>query len=284
MPNMTPAKAPPKIFDEELLVLRRARAEKRAESFLMDRCMADLVDRLQDINRSFENVLIYGPKTLEADIRSQLPEEKIGKLVFCETLESLPPETHFDLVVSLLRLQSLNDLPGGIIQLAQRLKADGLFIAAMFGGETLSELRQVFYTVDEKHLGGLSAHIYPMANYTQAAGLLSRAGLNQPVIDTDRFTVSYSSFDKLISDLRDMGETNVLTARRKTPHTRQYKAELEAAYKRMFSRGDGKLQCSYEVLWLTGWKPHESQQKPLKPGSAKMSLKEGLAQAVKEKS
>ena len=184
-------------------------------------------------------------------------------------------------MLSLLRLQSTNDLPGSLIRLSQKLKADGLFIAAIFGGDSLTELRQVFYEVDEKLLGGLSAHIYPMANYTQAAALLSRAGLNQPVVDTDRFTVSYGQFDTLIADLRDLGETNVLRERRKKPVPRIYKSDLETHYKQRFSREDGKLNCSYEILWMTGWKPHESQQKPLKPGSAKMSLEEGLKDAAK---
>jgi len=120
-------------------------------------------------------------------------------------------------------------------------------------------------------LGGLAPHIYPMANYTQAAGLLSRAGLNQPVVDTDRFTVSYSEFETLVADLRDLGETNVLRARPKKTLTRHYRTKLKKNYESMFSKSDGKLICSFEILWLTGWVHHDSQQKPLKPGSAKMS-------------
>jgi len=278
---MRPAKAPPKIFDEDLLVLRRRRAAKREGSFLLDRCVADATERLLDINRNFEKVLMLGPKTMAHVLISRLPPEKILKFTICETLEELPQASDFDLVLSLLRLQSTNDLPGSLIQLSQKLKADGLFIAAIFGGDSLAELRQVFYAVDEHLLGGLSAHIYPMANYTQVAGLLSRAGLNQPVVDADRFTVSYSRFDTLISDLRDLGETNVLIERRKTPFSRRYKSDLETSYKQLFSREDGKLNCSYEILWMTGWKPHESQQKPLKPGSAKMPLEKGIKDAAK---
>jgi len=278
---MSDAKAPPDIFDAKLLKLRRARAAKRADSFLMQRCLEDAVERLMDVNRNFKNVLLLGPAELAQDFQSRLPPQKIETIKNCETFKNLPHETDFDLVISLLRLQSENDLPGAIIQLRQRLKPDGLFIAAIFGGETLNELRRVFYHVDEKILGGLSAHIYPMANYTQAAGLLSRAGLNLPVVDADRFTVSYQNFDRLVSDLRDLGETNVLTARRTKPFPRRYKDELAKAYSALFSRPDGKLHCSFEILWLTGWIPHESQQKPLKPGSADVSLKAGLKRAAK---
>jgi len=132
----------------------------------------------------------------------------------------------------------------------------------MFGGDTLTELRQVFYKTDENILGGLAPHIYPMASYTQAAVLLSRAGLNQPVVDTDRFTVSYGEFKTLISDLRDLGETNVLKASPKKFLTQNYWTQLKENYHELFSREDGKLLCSFDILWLTGWVPHESQQKP----------------------
>ena len=272
---MTDVKAPPEIFDERLLALRRARAAKRDGSFLMQRAISDAADRLLDVNRNFEKVLILGPD-IRSDLIAILPKEKFGQLILSETWEQLPPENDFDLVLSLLRLQSENDLPGAIIQLRQKLKPDGLFIAAMFGGETLTEFRQVFYKTDEKIMGGLAPHIYPMANYTQAAGLLSRAGLNQPVVDTDRFTVSYNEFETLISDLRDLGETNVLRTRAKTVLTQKYWAHLKESYQAMFSREGGKLRCSFEILWLTGWAPHKSQQKPLKPGSANIRLEDAL--------
>lgn len=278
---MTDVKAPPEIFDARLLALRRARATQRKDSFLMERVLSDAVDRLLDVNRHFHKVLILGPETTEQALIAQLPKQKISKIISCETLERLPQENGFDLVLSFLRLQSENDLPGAIIQLRQKLNPDGLFIAAMFGGDTLTELRQVFYKTDEKILGGLAPHIFPMASYSQVAGLLSRAGLNQPVVDMDRITISYSKFKTLISDLRDLGETNVLKSRPKVRLTRHYWQSVSENYRDLFSREDGKLNCSFEILWLTGWVPHESQQKPLKPGSSKMSLKEGLNLAAK---
>lgn len=277
---MTEVKAPPEIFDTRLLVLRRARAAMRGRSFLLQRALADAADRLLDVNRNFKKVLILG-SDISDGLNAKLPKEKLGHIIFCETLKDLPHDNNFDLVLSLLRLQSENDLPGAIIQLRQRLTADGLFIGAMFGGDTLTELRQVFYKTDENILGGLVPHIYPMASYTQAAELLSRAGLNQAVVDTDRFTVSYGELKTLISDLRDLGETNVMKAQSKTALTETYWRCLKENYQNMFSRKDGKLNCSFEILWLTGWVPHESQQKPLKPGSAKTHLSLGLEQAAK---
>jgi len=242
----------------------------------LQRTLSDAMDRLLDVNRNFEKVLILGEAAIVTMLRAKLPEQKLGQITSCKTLDQLSTENDFDLVLSFLRLQSENDLPGAIIQLRQKLKPDGLFIVAMFGGDTLKELRQVFYKTDEEVLGGLAPHIYPMANYTQAAGLLSRAGLNQPVIDTDRFTVSYGEFETLISDLRDLGETNALIARPSRALTQNYLTQLKKNYQTMFSRKDGKLNCSFEILWLTGWAPHESQQKPLQPGSAQMHLADAI--------
>ena len=277
---MTEVKAPPEIFDMRLLALRRKRAFKRQNSFLMNRAISDVAERLLDVNRAFDKVLIIGSSSTGLALKTKLPKQKLLNVISCKTTKHLPPENDFDLVISLLRLQSENDLPGTLIQLRQKLKSDGLFIAAMFGGDTLTELRQVFYKTDEEFLGGLAPHIYPMASYSQAAGLLSRAGLNQPVVDTDRFSVSYGKFKTLISDLRDLGETNVLKARSKTPLTRNYWQGILENYKNLFSREDGKLNCSFEILWLTGWVPHESQQKPLKPGRSTVSLKDGIAIAA----
>jgi SAM-dependent methyltransferase len=278
---MTEVKAPPEIFDMHLLALRRNRALKRQSSFLMERAISDAAERLLDVNRAFDKMLIIGPSSIGQALKTKLPKQKLLNVISCETTEHLPLENDFDLVISLLRLQSENDLPGMLIQLRQRLKPDGLFIAAMFGGDTLTELRQVFYKTDEEFLGGLAPHVYPMASYSQAAGLLSLAGLNQPVVDTDRFSVSYGKFETLISDLRDLGETNVLKAWDKGRLTRQYWRGLLENYKNLFSREDGKLNCSFEILWLTGWVPHESQQKPLKPGSANTPLGLGLEYAAK---
>jgi len=281
---MDPTKAPPHIFDNRLLKLRRARAAQRPQSFLLERCLDDLADRLTDVNRAFSRVLIVGDNISAQDLTSRLPQKKIKKLEICSSIEDIPSSADFDLVISLLRLQSGNDLPGSVIQMRQRLKPDGLFIGAMFGGDTLTELRQGFYKVDEEQLGGLAPHIFPMASYSQVAGLLSRAGLNQPVVDTDRMTVAYQELKRLVEDLRDLGETNVLLSMSKSVLTKPYWQALKAAYTETRTRKDGKLLCSFEILWMTGWAPHDSQQKPLRPGSAKMSLKDALKNLPKPKS
>ena len=178
-------------------------------------------------------------------------------------------------MISLLDLQSENDLPDYLAHMAQQLRPDGLLIAAMLGGETLTELRQALYKTDEALLGGLTARVYPMVTHSQAAPLLVRAGLNLPVVDMDRLTVRYGQLPKLWADLRDLGESNVLTARSKRYLGRDYPAALAQNYAALFGR-DGKFPASFEILWLTGWAPHDSQPKPLKPGSAKMRLADAL--------
>jgi len=269
------------IFDERLRALRRARARKRAvkhgTSFLLDRCLDDLTERLQDINRQFENAILVGPFDLREAISKRLPPERqIKQIEFVSHLKDMSrSEPRYDLIISLLDLQSENNLPDYISGLAYTLKADGLFIASIFGGETLAELRQAFYQTDETMFGGLSAHIFPMITHSQAAQLLAHAGLNLPVIDMDRFTVSYSSLSRLIGDLRDIGETNILQARTEKYIGRRYLKTLEENYSYAFS-AKGKLQAQFEILWLTTWSPHKSQQKPLKPGSAKMRLVDAL--------
>jgi len=278
---MTELKAPLEIFDTALLKLRRKRGEHRQQkhgtSFLLERCLEDLADRLMDVNRDFANVLIIGPENLGEHLKRNLNSKtKLGRITAVSDIDILQDDDPFDLIISLLQLQSENDLPGALIRLKQKLRPDGLFIGAIFGGDTLTELRQALYKTDEILLGGLTPRVSPMADYSQAAALLSRAGLNLPVVDTDRFTVAYSSLDKLVSDLRDLGETNILMSRAKTALPKKYKLQLNEVYIDIAAREDGKLMASFEVLWLTGWSPHESQQKPLKPGSAKMRLAEAL--------
>jgi len=269
------------IFDERLRALRRARARKRAArhgvSFLLKRCLDDLAERLLDINRTFERAILIGPFDLRDELANRLPPERqIKHLQFVSHIKDMStPEPQLDLVISLLDLQSQDNLPKHMSDLAKTLKADGLFIAAIFGGETLAELRQAFYKTDEAIFGGLSAHIFPMITHSQAAQLLTHAGLNLPVIDIDRFNVSYSNFSKLIHDLRDMGETNILHSRSDKPVGKIYLETLEDNYTELFSKS-GKLQAQFEILWLTAWSPHNSQQKPLKPGSAKMNLANAL--------
>lgn len=290
---MADSKVPPRIFVQAVLQKGRERASKRAASFLIDRAAQDASERLCDINRTFDTALILGAARFKDSLIGALPDSKRpadvtqGNLV--ETANgvlitdldgtSVDPRT-FDLVISGLTLQSTNDLPGALFEARKALKPDGLFIGAMFGGETLTELRQALYAADEALFGGITARIYPFADYSQAAALLQQVGYALPVVDADRFSVSYKAFQTLIDDLRDLGETNCLTARQHRYAGKAYRQTLQSSYAEHFSN-DGKFQATFEILWLTGWAPHDSQQKPLKPGSAKMRLADALGQTEK---
>ena len=182
----------------------------------------------------------------------------------------------YDLILSIFDLQSDDNIPDTLMRYRQHLAADGLLLIAFLGGETLTEFRQSLYAADQEILGGASARVYPMVDYSQSAMLLGRTGLALPVVDMDRFTVSYGKLSSLISDMRDLGLSNVLSARDMRPLSRKWLAHLKESYLAHFAREDGKLQATFEIIWMTGWAPHESQQKPLKPGSAKMRLADAL--------
>jgi len=261
-----------KIFNTELLSLRRARANKREKSWLINRCIEDVVERILDVNRKFDSILIIGTELLQTELKIALPKDKYNKITHINCVTELNVRNSFDLVISILRLQTENNVYEMISKIHKNLKPDGLFIAAMFGGNTLNELRQVFYKTDNKIFSGLTPHIYPMTTYKQAAELLVKSGFNQPVVDSDRITVNYSNLNRLINDLRDLGETNVLNTQSKQQLTKTYLNTLTKHYKSTYSREDGKLKCTFEILWLTGWIPHISQQKPLKPGTPKVNF------------
>jgi SAM-dependent methyltransferase len=191
--------------------------------------------------------------------------------------EALPlASSRFDLAVSLLALQHVNDLPGALAQLRRVLKADGLFIGCLLGGRTLTELRQAFGQAEVEIEGGISPRVAPFAEVREMGSLLQRAGFALPVTDVDTITVRYADPFALMRDLRAMGLTNVLTERRRTPLRRDTLMRMAAIYAERFADPDGRLRATFEVLWLSGWAPHESQQKPLKPGSAKSRLADAL--------
>ncbi|CAM3703953.1 SAM-dependent methyltransferase [Litorimonas haliclonae] len=272
----------PQIFDEKAQSLARKRAQSRmaktGPSFLLIRAAEDAASRIADINRQFERGVVLSSVDMRDTIISELPAGRQPKnLDWYDSLEAMNGE--YDLIISLLELQTENDLPGALVRLRHNLKADGLFTAALFGGDSLSDLRQTLYTVDSAVFGGATARVYPMIDHHQAAALLGRAGLNLPVVDKDRVKVSYGKLETVVSDLRDLGLTNTLTARHKAPLPKGYLQAIKAAYPKT---DDGKFPAQFEILWLTGWSPHESQQKPLKPGSAKMRLADALGTQEKK--
>jgi len=277
---MAEQRAIPQIFDSHLRTLRISRAARRMSkggiSFLLTRCLDDVAERMLDVNRRFETVYLIADFDIRAELISRLPTDKQPKaFFFLGSNYNLPKQPKADLILCLLTLHNKDNPPDDIMHMAKHLKEDGMFIAACFGGDTLTELRQSLYKTDDEILGGTTPRIFPMITHSQAAPLLTRAGLNLPVVDMDRFDVKYSRLETLISDLRDIGATNILCNRSSQTLTRAYLARLKSNYQDMFGK-TGKLKSSFEILWLTGWAPHPSQQKPLKPGSAKMRLADAL--------
>jgi SAM-dependent methyltransferase len=179
-------------------------------------------------------------------------------------------------VVSSLALQFVNDLPGTLAQIKRALKPDGLFLAAMIGGETLTELRQSFAAAESEIEGGASPRVAPMIDLRDAGALLQRAGFALPVTDVDRIVVRYDNAFALMRDLRRMGATNILVERSRKFLRRATLLRMAEIYQEKFSDPDGRIRATFDVVWMSGWAPHESQQKPLKPGSAEASLADAV--------
>jgi SAM-dependent methyltransferase len=200
--------------------------------------------------------------------RIELPDRESEPLAF--EAESL------DLVVSALAFQFVNDLPGVLAQIRRALKPDGLLLAAMIGGDTLTELRQSFAAAEAECEGGVSPRVAPFADLRDVGALLQRAGFALPVTDVDRVVVRYADAFALMQDLRRMGATNILRERRRTPTRRATMLRMAQIYGERFADPDGRIRATFDVIWLSGWAPHESQQQPLRPGSAKASLAEAV--------
>ncbi len=270
-----PEQNPPRFFDRALLRQRQHRAHALgAETFLFDRVVADMEERLGAVVRQFDHaadigspgkavMLLLGARASKADAIA-LPDSDSEPLALAR--ESC------DLAVSVLALQSVNDLPGTLAQIRRALKPDGYFLAAMIGGDTLTELRQAFAAAEAEIEGGLSPRVAPMVDLRDAGALLQRAGFALPVTDVDRIVVRYAHVFALMQDLRRMGATNTLTERRRAPLRRATLARMAEIYGERFADADGRIRATFDVVWMAGWAPHESQPKPLKPGSAKMSL------------
>jgi len=282
----------PVIFDRQLLRRRRQRARLLgAETFLLDRVAAELAERLDVVLRQFERAVDLGTPT-DAVRRLLASSDKVGSIVAAapdapELAPGFPriaadeearpfADGSLDLVVSALSLQFVNDLPGTLIQIRRALKADGLLLAALVGGETLNELRDAFAAAESEIEGGVSPRVAPFADLRDMGALLQRAGFALPVVDSDRLTVRYASVFDLMRDLRRMGATNALIERRRMPLRRATLARMAEIYAQRYADADGRLRASFEIVWLSGWVPHESQQKPLKPGSAARRLADAL--------
>lgn len=266
----------PHIFDRKARALRRARAAKiPGQSFLVLEAAAGVAERAGAANRRFHNALEIGSPDAAFDLMSPLAGAWMrAALSESETLDL--PQQSFDLAVSVLTLHAVNDLPGVLIQIRRALKPDGLFVAALFAGDTLKELRESLAAGEEEIAGGASPRVAPFADVRDLGGLLQRAGFNLPVADTERTTVRYCEFNTLISDLRAAGETNALVNRTRKPLRRDVLAASLAHYSSNQAEEDDRLRATFDIVYLTGWAPHESQQKPLRPGSAKARLADAL--------
>jgi len=200
-----------------------------------------------------------------------------GRCAVAADEELLPfSDASIDLVVSALSLQFVNDLPGTLVQIRRALKPDGLFLAALLGGDTLTELRQALTEAEADVSGGASPRIAPFADVRTLGMLMQRAGFAMPVTDVDRVTVRYETPAALLEDLRRMGATNTLVARRRVPLRRATLLRMTEIYGRRFRDPDGRVRATFDVVWLSGWAPHPDQQKPLKPGSAVVRLADAL--------
>jgi len=281
---MEPATAP-HIFDRRRVRLRRQRSAKvfGSHDFLHRRAMTDIVDRLETVTRGFPRAVFSGAGDFTAMLTpacgveecfsldtasGRLPHDKFLAVVADDEAPPLARES-LDLVVSLLTLHSANDLIAALGQARFALKPDGLFIAAVFGEATLASLRQALYQAETELTGGVSARIAPFAAIQSFGAALTRAGFALPVVDVDKLRVRYSAPLKLIADLRGMGETSVLASRGRALRRDVFNRAMQ-----IFVENGGEEQ--FEIVYLTGWAPHENQQKPLKPGSAQMPLSEAL--------
>ncbi|HZT46880.1 MAG TPA: methyltransferase domain-containing protein [Hyphomicrobiaceae bacterium] len=282
------------IFDRALLVRRRNRAAAgiRGHEFLLAWVADDLMERLAATRRTFRIALDLGAHhgliaerlRRTGSVEMMVAAEAAwGLLAQCGATrvqadeEALPfRDQSLDLVVSGLSLQLVNDLPGALVQVRRALKPDGLLLAALLGGSTLHELRTALLAAEEELEGGASPRIAPFADVRDLGGLLQRAGFALPVVDADTVTVTYADPLALMRELRGMGAANALLARRRRPLRRATLMRAAALYQERFGLPGGRVPATFEIITLTGWAPHESQQKPLPPGSARMRLADAL--------
>ena len=284
----------PIIFDRVLLkyrFLRALRATKTGDDFLLQVAAEDLEVRLAALNRTFDTAIDLGghssrvsdvlqqsgkaDKVMRADLMHINPVLEPPSFVFDDTLPPLGPAS-IGLVVSVLTLHWVNDLPGTLVQIRKALKPDGLFLGILLGADSLHELRDVLMRAELEISGGAAPRVSPFADTRDLGALLQRAGFSLPVTDLDRLTVRYSSMFGLLEDLRSMGATSALADRSRTPLKRSVLLRAAELYAQDYCDPDGRIRATFSLVSLSGWAPHESQQKPLKPGSAKTRLADAL--------
>ena len=277
---MADPSATPILFDRALLLQRQGRARRQgAATFLLDRVLEDMEERLSAVKREFAEVAdIWTPGAGFSQRASFRSFPHIAPAV--DEVVPLSPET-LDLAISALAFQFVNDLPGVLAQIRRALKPDGLLLAALIGGDSLTELRQAFAAAEAECEGGVSPRVAPFADLRDIGALLQRAGLALPVTDVDRVVVRYDSAFALMLDLRRMGATNVLTERRKSPTRRATMLRMAEIYAERFADPDGRIRATFDIVWLSAWAPHANQPKPMRPGSATARLEDAVKKAGK---
>jgi SAM-dependent methyltransferase len=289
-----------RVTDKVLIRRRLARAIRSATpgaDFLLARAVEDLAERLGAVERRFEIGVAHGGVN-ERLAQAMLATRRVARVVRLERTatalaaamgavadeEALPlAPGSIDLFVSALVLQWTNDLPGALLQIRQALRPDGLFLAAMTGGRTLAELREALFAAETETRGGASPRVLPAADIRDLGALLQRAGFALPVVDRDLITVRYDSAFGLFADLKAMGAANPLTERERRPGSRRLFLRAAEIYAERFSDPDGRVRASFEVVSLSGWAPHESQQKPARRGSGQISLTSVLGSRQRER-
>lgn len=282
------------IFDDQRIEDFRKRAKRNSQNgcdFLLTHMVDDLSERLAAVERKFDLAIdLHGHTGLAVD--ALLASHKVKKVIRVETDDiyknhdeefltrsreflNLTPK-HYDLIVSLLSLHLTNDTPGVLTQIKNSLKPDGLFLGVMAGAGTLGELRESLIQAETEIYGGVSPRIYPFADVRDAGALLQRAGFSMPVTDIENLTVRYDNIFDLMRDLRAMGMQNALINRSKKPVSQRFFIRAAEIYAERFSDPDGRIRASFCFIWFSGWAPDESQQKPMRPGTAKMSLADAI--------
>jgi SAM-dependent methyltransferase len=270
--------APPRIFDRSLIARHLNRRPQPVDDFVTRLALADLEERLATVSRRFERAAILAPDAAPLPTLGRSAEGEFAFERHATVLGDLDPRalalphSDYDLIVSIFDLQIIDDVPGFLARVRAHLRPDGLFLAAAVGGDSLTELRQAFLAADTERYGGAYARVVPFIPLAEVGRLLQHAGFALPVSDVETHVVRYASALKLMQELKALGASNPLADRPAKPMTATHLAAASAQYEAIASDADGRVRATLEVIWMSGWAPHESQQKPLKPGSAEVSL------------
>jgi hypothetical protein len=279
--------SPPIVFDRQLIASHLRRRPAGHDDFVTRLALDDLGERLSGVTRSFERALIMAP---DATSLPSSGRSANGAFAFARAATVLPldgmmlvdpervelPFSDYDLIVSIFDAQIVNDVVGFLARLRAHLRPDGLLLVALLGGATLTELRQAFLDADAQTTGGATARIAPFIQLGDSGSLMQRAGLKLPVSDVETHVVRYRSPLALMQELKALGASNPLADRPARPATRALLAAAAASYENLGADPDGRVRATLDIVWLSGWAAHESQQIPLKPGSAEVNLEKIL--------